>query len=68
MILTPRFTPQELALVVEVLEHVAEDLPHEIHHTDYWRMRQDLLRRLRTVGRLAERLRGELHEHGTPVP
>lgn len=50
--------PDELALLIELLERERRDLPAEIHHTSTSSVRDRLHRRLETVDRLLERLRG----------
>lgn len=49
--------PDELALLIELLERERQDLPAEIHHTSTSSVRDGLHRRLETVDRLLERLR-----------
>ena len=49
--------PDEMALLIELLERERRDLPAEIHHTSTSSVRDRLRQRLETVDRMLERLR-----------
>jgi hypothetical protein len=57
-----RLTHREVETLVELLESAARQLYSEVWHTDSGDLRRELNGRLRTLDRLAERLRGALAE------
>ena len=57
-----RLTHREVETLVDLLETAARQLYSEVWHTDSGDLRRELNRRLRTLDRLAERLRGALAE------
>jgi hypothetical protein len=57
-----RLTHREVETLVELLESAARQQYSEVWHTDSGDLRRELNCRLRTLDRLAERLRGALAE------
>ena len=64
MFIELRLTRQEVATLVELLETEARQLYAEEWHTDSRDLKRELNNRLRTMDRLAERLRNALTGEG----
>ena len=67
MLVKTPLTHDELRLLIELLDSATHELRNEIAHTDARKMKADLLKRLRAVERLDERVRLTLGEE-EPVP
>jgi hypothetical protein len=52
------FSEEELAIIIELLEHEERELPAEIRHTRLAKYREGLHHKLDVVRGLLERLRG----------
>ena len=57
MIGQPELSPEEWALIVELLERERGELPSELRHTRLASMREDLRHRAKMVEQLLKRLR-----------
>jgi hypothetical protein len=53
----PKFTDEQWALILELVEQERDELPSEIHHTGKTSVREELQHRLELVNPLLEHMR-----------